>query len=80
MDWLHAELPDFSCTMYQNGDNIAHCNNIYQNNANGHKVYQMVTKEINFYIQRPLKMYQNWGFGLKLNRLATLGCRCRTWG
>jgi hypothetical protein len=30
----------------------------------------MVMKDIKFSIQRPSKLYQNWGFGLKINHLA----------
>jgi hypothetical protein len=35
----------------------------------------MVRKEIIFSIQRPSKIYPNWGFGLKINHLAILACR-----
>jgi hypothetical protein len=59
-------------------ENIPNCPKIHtytklpENKSNSHSVNQMVLKISKFFIQRPSKMYQNWGFGLKINHLATL--------
>jgi hypothetical protein len=59
-------LPDFINTIYQNRD-ITY-------NKRPHKIPNLSIYQINqkILIRTPSEMYQNWGFGLKINHLATL--------
>jgi uncharacterized protein (UPF0548 family) len=61
----------FLCTAFINGKKIPNESKIYQmtiNIPNGRRRDQRAIK----YVYHP-KFTQNWGFGLKINHLATLG-------
>jgi hypothetical protein len=48
---------------------------MYQNGvkkANDHRVYQMVIKDTKIFHSKAFRNVPKWGFGLKINHLATL--------